>query len=295
MSTTAKVTFFVMSYKGFFNLKSFVETFGTAKIDFVVAAKDSNVLHDYYSETQQLCSENNIVFYDRKSTFSLTSAYAFAISWRWLIHTTSTTLIVFHDSLLPKYRGFAPLATALINGEEEVGVTALFASAEYDRGDIIGQKTVAIRYPIKIDEAISLVAPCYFDLIKDITNTIFAGKKVEATEQDEREASYSLWLDDRDYAINWNNSADFIKRFIDSIGYPFKGAKSTIDGKLVRILDAEVEHDVDIPVRHTGKIIFVRNGKPIIVCGTGLLQINKMVDDEDNSLLPLKKFRSRFE
>jgi methionyl-tRNA formyltransferase len=53
-----------------------------------------------------------------------------------------------HDSLLPKYRGFAPLPNALINGEREVGVTALFASEEYDMGDIVCQRRLAVEYPM---------------------------------------------------------------------------------------------------------------------------------------------------
>ena len=49
---------------------------------------------------------------------------------------------------MPKYRGFAPLVNSLVNGEKIIGVTALFASEEYDNGDIIMQSSVDITYPI---------------------------------------------------------------------------------------------------------------------------------------------------
>ena len=46
-------------------------------------------------------------------------------------------MIIFHDSLLPKYRGFAPLVNSLINQEKEIGVTAIKASQNYDEGDTV--------------------------------------------------------------------------------------------------------------------------------------------------------------
>lgn len=290
-----KLTFFLMSYKGYATLQSFIASFGTDSIDFVVVSKDQNVQNDYYDDIVQLCKNNELKYFDRREKFEVKSEYAFAISWRWLINLAKTTLIVFHDSLLPKYRGFAPLVTALINGDTEVGVTALYASAEYDKGNIIAQCAVQIKYPIKINDAINLVADCYIDLIKQVTTNILDCKSVNSTVQDEGQASYSLWLDDKDYEIDWTKDCEYIKRFIDSIGFPFKGALSKMDDKKVRILNAEIITDVQLPIRHPGKVIFVHHGKPVVVCGKGLLQITEMVDEHNQNVLPLKKFRTRFE
>ena len=105
-------------------------------------------------------------------------------------------LIVLHDSLLPKYRGFAPLPTALINAEPYVGVTALFAkekSDEYDRGDILGQRKLAVTYPARIQTVISAISGAYADLVIDIWRRIHAGVKLTGTPQNEAEATYSLW------------------------------------------------------------------------------------------------------
>ena len=86
--------------------------------------------------------------------------YQLAIGWRWLISGTEN-LIVLHDSLLPKYRGFAPLVNSLINGEQEIGVTAIWAGPEFDAGEIIFQEKAGICYPIKIQEAIEIVSGLY--------------------------------------------------------------------------------------------------------------------------------------
>ena len=57
-----------------------------------------------------------------------------------------------------------------------------------------------------------------------------------------------------------------------------------------------VEKDVKIENRTPGKVIFLIDAKPIVVCGKGLIKINEMVDDQTRqSLLPMSKFRSRFE
>ena len=72
-----------------------------------------------------------------------------AIGWRFLLPLSlndrlTIPIIVFHDSLLPKYRGFSPTPTAMICGEKTVGVTALYASEGTDEGEIIWQKEVPI-------------------------------------------------------------------------------------------------------------------------------------------------------
>jgi len=289
----AKLSFFLMTQKGFQVLKSFLDEFGAARIDCVIGSKDANVQNDFYSEIADLCAAHKIIFKDRSSDHTLQTQYAFAISWRWKIRS-SARLIVFHDSILPKYRGFAPLPTALISGEELIGVTALIGSDEYDSGEIILQKSAAISYPIKIQKAIEISCALYVDMVSEVSQTIFRGDSLVSRKQDESVASYSLWRDEEDYRIDWFASAARIKRFIDSVGYPYRGALTGLNGELVRVLDAEIETDVKIEDRMPGKVIFVRGNCPVIVCGSGLLKITDLRDKEGHSLLPLKKFRSRF-
>jgi methionyl-tRNA formyltransferase len=219
--------------------------------------------------------------------------YALAVSWRWMIHGVPN-LIALHDSLLPKYRGFAPLPNALINGEREVGVSALFASGEYDRGDIVCQRRLQIEYPIKIHQAIRSIVPLYAAIASEICSALASGAGLPGKKQDESEATYSLWRDDRDYEIDWGWDAARIARFIDAVGYPYLGARTTLNQEPVAVLDAAVDPDVRIEDRAVGKVIFVRDGQPVVVCGTGLLRITQMTSPDGRPLLPLKKFRSRF-
>jgi methionyl-tRNA formyltransferase len=129
----------------------------------------------------------------------------------------------------------------------------------------------------------------------EVTRTILAGRSLNSQPQDETAATYSLWRDEDDYRIDWSRDAASIRRFIDALGYPYKGASSELDGVLVRILDAVPEPEVQIEQRVPGKVIFVRDQQPVVVCGSGLLRLLDVRDETGaESLLPLRKFRSRF-
>ena len=283
-----------MTFKGYYVLEKYLESFGTSNLDCVIIGRDNHIDCDYFNEIKELCQRNNIVYHERSSEINLQSDYAFSISWRWMINE-KVKLIVLHDSLLPRYRGFAPLVNSLINKEKQIGVTALFASHEYDKGDIIAQKGVSINYPIKIKKAIDLLLPVYSNLVNEIATKILNNIPLESISQNDFSASYSLWRDEQDYEINWLNDSDTIKRFIDAVGDPYSGASTYIEERKVRILDAESENDVYIENRTPGKIIFIKEGKPVIVCGEGLLSIEKMIDDSTrDNLIPFQKFKVRF-
>jgi len=289
-----EVTLFAMTQKG----HAVVETLATkfpSLVSAVVSARDPGIAKDYYSEIQDLCRRSNIPFHDRTEFFSIRTKYAIAVSWRWIIECGSSALVVFHDSLLPRYRGFNPLVTALINGDETVGVTALFATHQYDRGDIVAQSSSSLVYPITIKRAIETTLENYEALALLLGKNIAEGRELKGTPQADAEATYSLWRDEEDYFVDWNASASRIRRFVDAVGYPYKRAAARLDGRIVRIVQSETMEDVPIINRTPGKVIFIVDSKPVVVCGDGLLKITDLVDDETRaSLLPLCRFRMRF-
>lgn len=287
------ITLFLMTKKGYYVLNSIINNGYSSLIDLVVLSRDESVKNDYFDELAALCNTNNVKWTIDKNS-NITSAYAFAVSWRWIINSKSTKLIVLHDSILPKYRGFAPLINMLINGEKRIGVTALFAASEYDRGEIIDQRAIDITYPIKILDAIELISNLYVDLITGILKKIIQNEIITSSPQNEREATYSLWRNEEDYLIDWNKSAEYNKRFIDSLGFPFNGAKTFMGDIPIRIQDSIVLEDVTIENRVAGKILFLLDGFPVVVCGTGLLKIVEMFDNAGNALIPFKKFRVKF-
>lgn len=288
------ISLFVMSKKGYETLLDICES-NSNVVSCVISSRDKNVLNDYYDDIKAVCNAYKLPFYDRNEAYTITTSYAIAISWRWIIDIAPSVLVVFHDSLLPRYRGFNPLVTALINGDEKIGVSAILATEEFDRGNILAQSFTDIAYPIKIDKAIDLICQNYKELASEIIDMLKNGNELIGYAQNEEDASYSLWRDDDDYHIDWSISSAEIKKFIDAVGYPYKGAMTVVNGRRARILDSELVVDVNIEQRCPGKVIFVVDSKPVVVCGSGLLKINELTDDLTNeSILPLYNFRVRF-
>ena len=114
-----KVVLFAMTSKGYAVLNAFLES-SRGLVAFVVGARDSAIDDDYYEQIQNICSEHEIPFYSRGNHPKITSEHAvLAVSWRWIIDSVGAPIIVFHDSILPRCRGFNPLVTSLLNGDRK--------------------------------------------------------------------------------------------------------------------------------------------------------------------------------
>lgn len=190
-------------------------------------------------------------------------------------------------------RGFNPLVTALINGHRKIGVTAICAVKEYNEGPILCQNSISIQYPIKISTALALIGRCYANIAHTLGGYIVDSNLPSAISQDHDSATYSVWRDEDDYLVDWDKHSSFIKRFIDSVGWPYKGASSYIGNQLVSILDAYEVPDLRIANRETGKILRYKDGNPVVICGVGLLALTKVVDSSGADVLPLHRFRTR--
>lgn len=295
MKTNSMFGLYLMTAKGVAIFQRLLSEFGPECIAYVVTSSDAAVDYDGHVDILRIAHKAGVPTYSRDEVPQQSAKYLFAVSWRWLIEEkTPQKLVVFHDSLLPRYRGFSPLISALINGEKEVGVTALFASDDYDTGHIIAQKSICVHYPITIKDAIDLILPCYEMLIVETVRKLLEGR-IESSPQDDSAATYSLWRDDQDYQVNWSWGAQRIRRFVDAVGFPYKGAAVTVDGKLHRIRKCVDLPDVIIENRTAGKVIFLDDGSPVVVCGQGLLKILLLTEDgAEYNILPLPRFRTRF-
>lgn len=259
--------------------------------------RDPNVQDDYSAEIAEYCRQKEIPFTFRGDVNSSLSPASFvlAVGWRWMIRDIDEkNLLVFHDSLLPRYRGFAPLVSALLNRETEIGVTALFGADEYDRGDIIAQCKMTVNYPTTIQSEIDRISHLYARLSVIAISTLLDDPSGRGSPQNEELATYSLWRDDEDYRINWSNDADYIQHFVACLGFPYLGASTTANDRLIRILACSPMSDVSIENRTPGKVIFLKSNLPVVVCGKGLLKIERAVYEDGEDALPLPTFRILF-
>ena len=146
-----------------------------------------------------------------------------------------------------------------------------------------------------LQQAIDQVCSCYVSLVKDIVAKVETGEKIIGLEQEEERVTYSLWRDKEDYRIDWSKDSDYIERFVDALGFPYNGASSLMNGRLVRVMGVEQLPDLQIENRDVGKVVFKQDGKPVVVCGTGLVKIHHLIEnDTKENILPLRRFRTRF-
>ncbi|MDQ2109551.1 MULTISPECIES: methionyl-tRNA formyltransferase [unclassified Vibrio] len=259
----------------------------------VVIGRDRNVLNDYSEEILDFCKINNIQYTYDSLDNDLDFGLAIAAGWQKMIYDIpSDSLIVFHDSLLPKYRGFNPLVTALLNKDDYIGLTALTAAESYDCGNVVYQVKIPISYPIFIEDAISNIACAYYDVAK-IIYELFVENKLKGVPQDENKATYSLWRDEEDYLIDWSSTSEEIYLKINTLGYPYLGASSFVNNELVRVKRSTLVNDIVVENRTPGKIIFFADGKPVVVCGRGLLRLDE-IENSRGDKIKITKMRTRF-
>lgn len=288
------VTLLLMTKKGYTLLVDIVDRFGPL-IEEVQVGTDAALDNDYSTEIIEHCERKGLAWSRRTPGQQIRTEYAMTVSWRWMVEHPESRLIVFHDSLLPRYRGFNPLVSCLVNGDRQIGVTALLGARQYDAGAILAQSSTEIDYPMTVAHAIDALRGSYRATAADVLARIETGETLSGVPQDEALATYSLWRDEEDYRIPWDRPADWIARFVDALGSPYKGASTIVDGVLCRVPLAKALPDVRIENRTPGKVIRLEGDFPVVVCGDGLLQVMALVNDASGvPMLPLARFRTRF-
>ena len=145
-----------------------------------------------------------------------------------------------HASLLPDYRGGAPLVWAIINGEEKTGITLFKMDSGVDSGPIVGQ----MEEPIKPDDTISTlygrIEDRGLELLEQYIPELAAGTS-RLKPQDESKSRVFSQRSPEDGEIDWSLDIGKIKNFIRAQTKPYPGAYTIIGGKKIIIWDADVE------------------------------------------------------
>jgi methionyl-tRNA formyltransferase len=135
-----------------------------------------------------------------------------------------------HGSLLPKYRGRAPVNWVLVNGEQQTGVTLHYMAEEADAGDIIAQRVVEIAFE---DTALTLfnkVAQAAVALFRDTWPLIKTGRAPRIP-QDERQATTFGRRRPEDGRIDWTSPALRLYNLVRAVTRPYPGAFSSYRGR----------------------------------------------------------------
>jgi methionyl-tRNA formyltransferase len=143
-----------------------------------------------------------------------------------------------HGSLLPKYRGRAPINWAVLHGETRLGMTLHRMVKSADAGAIVDQEGVAIGPRDTAEQAFRKVLPCARRVLARQIDALLAGTAPE-TPQIEAQATYFGGRKPEDGRINWNQSSRQIFNLIRAVTDPYPGAFTEIGGARLMVWWAE--------------------------------------------------------
>lgn len=166
-----------------------------------------------------------------------------------------------HASLLPKYRGGAPIHYAIINGEEEAGVTIMEMVKKMDAGDMIAKASTPITDDDNVGTMFEKLAVIGRDLLLKTLPDYIAGN-IKPEPQDESKATFSPNITPEEERIDWSKSARDVFNHIRGLS-PWPVAHTLLDGKRFKIYEATLAEGHGKP----GEII--EKGKKSLVVATG--------------------------
>lgn len=180
-----------------------------------------------------------------------------------------------HVSLLPKYRGAAPMQRAIMNGESETGVTVMYMAEGLDTGDVI----TAESFPITEDDDLETVhdrsAELGARLLSETVDNIARGT-VTRTKQNEELASYAKKIEKEEYKIDFTVDAVTVSRRIRGLTPP--GAYARLNGKAVKLLSVRAVEGCG----RAGEVIAldaVGEGSVTVACASGAIRARAVVPE----------------
>lgn len=172
-----------------------------------------------------------------------------------------------HFSLLPKYRGAAPVNWAVINGDKNCGVTTMFMDVGLDTGDIL----LTLESPVERKTAADLLEELAYSGGDLLVETIKNFDSITPVKQVDAESTYAPLMTKEDGLIRWaEDSAVVIERKIRGF-YPWPAVFTNLNGRTMKIFRADVcENKKNI---EAGKIFDVTNKTFKVACAEGALEI----------------------
>lgn len=172
-----------------------------------------------------------------------------------------------HASLLPAYRGAAPVNWAIINGEPETGVTIMQMDEGLDTGAMLLREAVAIGPRDTTGSVLEKLSETGCRLVVEALAGLAAGTLTPVA-QDHSKATLAPLLKKEDGRIDWNRTAAEIHNRVRGLS-PWPGAYTDLDGKLVKVLETEVAEGGAEP----GSLVEGPQGSLQVGTGKGLLRI----------------------
>jgi len=175
-----------------------------------------------------------------------------------------------HASLLPRYRGAAPLNWCLINGETETGITTMMMDAGLDTGDMLVKRSIPIgpdEDAQSLHDRLSLLGA---DTIDETLDRLLAGT-LTREKQDDSLSCYAPMLKKEDGRIDWAREPQQIKNLVRGFT-PWPGAYTSLESKTLKLYKVSVAEGSGTP----GEVIATGKDGIIVACGSGSIRIEEL-------------------
>lgn len=180
-----------------------------------------------------------------------------------------------HASLLPQYRGAAPINWAIIRGETQSGVTTFFINEEIDKGNLLMQAAVDIPADWNAGNLHDALMAVGADLVLQTVDALQAGKLQAKPQLPTDDLKTAPKIHKEDCKIDWQKSAHEIHNLVRGMS-PYPAAFTTVNGKILKIFSTEIESSV-LELAEIGDVyISDKKEKLIVKTGEGLLKINEL-------------------
>lgn len=222
----------------------------------------------------------------------------FVIGWRYMIprsvyQKAKVGCFVFHDSYLPRYRGFGPTVWAMRNGESYTGTTLFKISEKVDEGPVLFQEKVTITNDDYIGDVVEKITVANEKLIVLALN-ILKKNNFKLLEQDHKQATYTCKNIPSDFLIDWNLSAKNILCLIKSYSRPYPGAYTYFKKTKFVIYKACIDCDDNKYIGYVpGRVKSINaDGTVSIFCGDGIALKLEEVNYKETNIAPSYSIKS---
>lgn len=178
-----------------------------------------------------------------------------------------------HGSLLPAYRGAAPIQWAVLNGEKESGVTIMRMDEGLDTGDMISKKVVTLEKDETSGSLFDKLSIEGAKLLVETLPSVFDKTAVYEKQPEESPTAYAGMIQKSMGEIDWKKSAGEIERLVRGMS-PWPSAYTRLDGKTLKIWKAHIEKPE--LTGETGKIVRMDNKGLYIQTGQGILCVDEL-------------------
>jgi len=175
-----------------------------------------------------------------------------------------------HASLLPKYRGAAPINKAIMEGETETGITTMLMDAGLDTGDMLVKRSLAIGPDETAGELHERLARLGRETMEETLRQLCAGE-LAPEKQDDNLTSYAPMLKKEDGRLDWSRPADELHNLVRGLD-PWPGAYTTLNGQLLKVARTRVAAGSGAP----GCVVAADQEGVCVACGDGLLVVGEL-------------------